>query len=140
MTAQEVNNAVMAVIIIIGALFLGIVWLMRKAKSLFYRTSRYVLLVCTVIGLLAGIPMSLLGVWQPDVDSSNSTTSIDSKKPELKRYQYILCTDGSPQHYTDEQMKDPSTGFVDGSKDYCKERGHGKMLQLTNSLDEAKEE
>ncbi len=138
MTPREANNSVLAVILIIGALFLGTVWLMRKAKSLSYRTSRYVLLVCTVTGLLVGIPMSLLGVWQPDVDSSNSAATIDEKKPELKRYQYMLCSDGSYRMYTDEQMKTPGVGFTDESQDSCEENEHGKMLQLTNSLEEAK--
>lgn len=137
-TPQQANSSVLVVILIIGALFLGIVWLMRKAKSLFYRTSRYVLLVCTVIGLLAGVPMSLLGVWQPDVDSSNSAATIDEKKPELKRYQYMLCSDGSYRMYTDEQMKTPGVGFTDESQDSCEENEQGKMLQLTNSLEEAK--
>ena len=138
MTPREANNSVLAVILIIGALFLGTVWLMRKAKSLSYRTSRYVLLVCTVTGLLVGIPMSLLGVWQPDVDSSNSAATIDEKKPELKRYQYMLCSDGSYRMYTDEQMKTPGVGFTDESQDSCEENEQGKMLQLTNSLEEAK--
>lgn len=137
-TPQQANNSVLAVILIVGALFLVTVWLMRKAKSLFYRTSRYVLLVCTVIGLLAGIPMSLLGVWQPDVDSSNSAATIDEKKPKLERYQYMLCSDGSYRMYTDEQMKTPGVGFTDESQDNCEENEQGKMLQLTNSLEEAK--
>ena len=138
MTPREANNSVLAVILIIGALFLGTVWLMRKAKSLSYRTSRYVLLVCTVIGLLAGVPMSLLGVWQPDVSPSDSATSINEKKPALKRYQYMLCTDGSYRMYTDEQMKDPNTGFTSESEDYCKKNKQGKMLRLTNSPEDAK--
>lgn len=137
-TPQQANNSVLVVILIIGALFLGTVWLMRKAKSLFYRTSRYVLLICTIIGLLAGVPMSLLGVWQPDVDSSSLATSVDKKEPELKRYQYMLCTDGSYRGYTDEQMKDPDTGLTSESEDYCKKNGQGKILRLTNSLEEAK--
>lgn len=138
-TPRQANNSVLAVILIIGTLFLGIVWLMRKAKSLSYRTSRYVLLVCTVIGLLIGVPASLLGVWKPESGSSanNSTTTIKEKESTVKRYQYMVCTDLSYRHYTDEQMKNPNVGFTDGGKDYCAENGQGKMLKLVETRSEA---
>lgn len=78
MTARDANNAVLAVILIVGVIFLGVVWLLRKRKSLFIRTSRMVLLVCTIIGLLVGVPASLLGVWQPEY--SVDTPAVDTQQ------------------------------------------------------------
>lgn len=66
LTARNINNLVLTIIIIIAAVFFLTVWLLRKHKSLFVRTSWIVLLVCTCMGLLVGVPMSLMGKWEPE--------------------------------------------------------------------------
>ena len=45
----------------------------------------------------------------------------------------MLCSDGSSRYYTDEQFKDPSTGFTSKSEDYCKKNGQGEKLQLSDT-------
>lgn len=68
------------------------------------------------------------------------TTSTVSKPPTNKvvvegtrKYQYMLCSDGSYRYYTDEQFKDPQTGFTSKSKDNCKHNNQGHKVSLTNS-------
>ena len=50
-----------------------------------------------------------------------------------RKYQYMMCSDGSSRYYTDEQFKDPNTGFTSKSVDYCKENGQGKMVKLSDT-------
>lgn len=50
-----------------------------------------------------------------------------------RKYQYMMCSDGSSRYYTDEQFKDPNTGFTSKSADYCKENGQGKMVKLSDT-------
>lgn len=50
-----------------------------------------------------------------------------------KKYQYMLCSDGSSRYYTNEQFKDPNTGFTYKSEDYCKANNQGVKLSLTNT-------
>ena len=50
-----------------------------------------------------------------------------------KKYQYMMCSDGGYRYYTDEQFKDPNTGFTSKSVDYCKENGQGKMVKLSDT-------
>lgn len=50
-----------------------------------------------------------------------------------KKYQYMMCSDGRYRYYTDEQFKDPNTGFTSKSIDYCKENGQGKMVKLSDT-------
>lgn len=37
-----------------------------------------------------------------------------------RKYQYMLCSNGSYRYYNDEQFKDPNTGFTSKSEDNCK--------------------
>ena len=50
-----------------------------------------------------------------------------------KKYQYMVCSDGSFRYYTDEQFKDPQTGFTSKSEDYCKENNQGYKVSLSDS-------
>ena len=52
-----------------------------------------------------------------------------------RKYQYMLCSDGSSRYYTDEQFKDENTGFTSKSDDYCKENGQGEKTALADSAD-----
>lgn len=68
------------------------------------------------------------------------TTSTISKPPVDRvvangtiKYQYMLCSDGSSRYYTDEQFKDPNTGFTSKSEDYCKANNQGHKVSLSNS-------
>jgi hypothetical protein len=49
-----------------------------------------------------------------------------------KKYQYMICSDGSYRYYTDEQFSDPSTGFTSKSEDGCKENRQGIKVRLSN--------
>lgn len=136
MTARGANNLVLAIILTIAAIFFAVVWLLRRSKVLFIRTSRAVLFVCTCLGLFIGVPISIAGVWEPE-DTSNDQVKQTAGTKKIKRYQYMVCTDLSYRHYTDEQMKNPNVGFIDGGKDYCLEDGKSKMLKLVESRSEA---
>lgn len=50
-----------------------------------------------------------------------------------RKYQYMLCSNGSYRYFTDTEFKDPSTGFTSRSKDYCKLNNHGVKLKLADS-------
>lgn len=76
--------------------------------------------------------------WQPI--QQKEVTSRVTEKPANKvvangtrKYQYMLCSDGSYRYYTDEQFKDADTGFTSKSDDYCKENNQGVKLKLADS-------
>ncbi len=52
-----------------------------------------------------------------------------------KKYQYMMCSDGRYRYYTDEQFKDPNTGFTSKSEDNCKANNQGTMVKLADSPD-----
>lgn len=84
---------------------------------------------------------SLFGVlfrWEPQNQSEKS--SVVTKKPVdkvvvrgTKKYQYMLCSDGSYRYYTDEQFKDSNTGFTSKSADTCAENNQGYKVGLADS-------
>lgn len=51
-----------------------------------------------------------------------------------RKYQYMICSDGSYRFYEDDQFKDPNTGFTSKSEDFCKENGQGEMIRLSGTL------
>lgn len=76
--------------------------------------------------------------WQPiqqkEVDSIVTEKPINKVVANgTKKYQYMLCSDGSYRYYTDEQFKDPQTGFTSKSEDHCKKNGQGEMIQLSDT-------
>jgi len=54
-----------------------------------------------------------------------------------RKYQYMMCSDGRYRYFTDEQFKDPNTGFTSKSNDYCKENNQGVKVNLADSPDGA---
>lgn len=50
-----------------------------------------------------------------------------------KKYQYMYCSNGTYQYFTDEQFKDPNTGFTHKSKDLCAENNDGTMTYLADA-------
>ena len=44
-----------------------------------------------------------------------------------------MCSDGSSRYYTNEQFKDPNTGFTSKSEDYCEKNKQGKMIGLSDT-------
>lgn len=50
-----------------------------------------------------------------------------------KKYQYMLCSDGSYRYYSDEEFKEPQNGFTSKSADSCKESNHGNKVSLANT-------
>lgn len=76
--------------------------------------------------------------WQPiqqkEVDSRVTEKPVNKVVVNgTKKYQYMLCSDGSYRYYTDEQFKDPQTGFTSKSEDYCKENNQGHKVGLSDS-------
>lgn len=52
-----------------------------------------------------------------------------------RKYQYMLCSDGRYRYFTDEQFKDPNTGFTSKSEDDCKKNNQGTKVKLADSPD-----
>jgi hypothetical protein len=48
-----------------------------------------------------------------------------------KRYQYMLCSDGSSRYYTDADFKNKNIGFTSKSADFCAENGQGRKVGLS---------
>ena len=87
---------------------------------------------------------SLQSIWARLFDlqpiQQKEKSSKITKKPVNKvvangtrKYQYMLCSDGSYRHYTDEQFKDADVGFTSKDQDYCAENNQGDKLSLTNT-------
>lgn len=51
-----------------------------------------------------------------------------------KRYQYMLCSDGSYRYFNDDQFKDPNTGFTSKSEDHCAKNGNGAKVSLVDNM------
>ena len=50
-----------------------------------------------------------------------------------KKYQYMYCSNGSYQSYTNAQFNNPNTGFTHKSPDYCAQNNQGTETQLANA-------
>jgi len=50
-----------------------------------------------------------------------------------KKYQYMYCSDGGYRYYTDDQFKNPNTGFTHKSPDYCAQNKEGSETQLAGA-------
>lgn len=67
---------------------------------------------------------------------SSNMTKVPTKEiinQGTKKYQYMHCSNGSYRFYTDNQFKDPNTGFTHKSKDYCAENNEGAMAYLADT-------
>lgn len=51
----------------------------------------------------------------------------------IRKWQYMMCSDGSYMHYTDKQFKDKDTGYTSKSADNCKKNNHGVKIGLADS-------
>ena len=76
--------------------------------------------------------------WQPIQQKEVSSTITEKPVDNIvangtRKYQYMLCSDGSYRYYTDEQFKDENTGFTSKSEDYCKENNQGHKISLSDS-------
>ena len=49
-----------------------------------------------------------------------------------KKYQYMHCSDGTYKYYSNDQFKEPLTGFTHSSPDACAEKGNGHMTALSD--------
>ena len=54
-------------------------------------------------------------------------------KRGTRRWQYMLCSDGSYRYFTDEQFQDKNIGFTHSSKDFCAENGQGNVVGLADN-------
>lgn len=70
------------------------------------------------------------------VETENVITSKPKDKIVLKgtrKWQYMMCSDGSYRYFTDEQFKASHIGFTSKSPDYCAENKQGKKISLADS-------
>lgn len=49
-----------------------------------------------------------------------------------RKWQYMICSDGSYRYYDDEQFANPDTGFTHASEDFCAKNGQGTMVSLAD--------
>ena len=84
---------------------------------------------------------SIIGSWFKLTAYKTESSSEVVKKPTkkivakgTKRWQYMVCSDGSYRYFTDEQFKDPKTGFTSKSNDYCAENNQGSKVGLVDSM------
>ncbi len=52
-----------------------------------------------------------------------------------RKFQYMICSDGSYRYYTDEEFKSAYTGFTSKSNDFCKENNQGEKIKLADTPD-----
>lgn len=87
---------------------------------------------------------SLQSIWGRLLDlnplQQKETTSTISEEPVnritangTRKYQYMLCSDGSYRYYSDEEFKDDKVGFTSKSQDDCAANNNGHKVSLTNS-------
>lgn len=50
-----------------------------------------------------------------------------------RKWQYMMCSNGSYRYYTDEQFKDSRTGFTNKSPDECAKNNQGNKISLADS-------
>ncbi len=50
-----------------------------------------------------------------------------------RKWQYMMCSDGGYRYYSDEEFKNPYTGFTNSSPDHCESNGQGKKISLADS-------
>lgn len=50
-----------------------------------------------------------------------------------RKWQYMVCSDGSWRYYTDEQFKDKNVGFTHASEDSCAKNGQGVAVALADT-------
>lgn len=54
-------------------------------------------------------------------------------KRGTRRWQYMICSDGSYRYFTDEQFQDKNIGFTHSSKDFCAENSQGNAVGLADN-------
>lgn len=50
-----------------------------------------------------------------------------------RKWQYMMCSNGSYRYFTDEQFKSKFTGFTNSSPDYCEQNNQGKKIGLADT-------
>ena len=50
-----------------------------------------------------------------------------------RKWQYMICSDGSWRYFTDEQFQDPNIGFTHSSEDFCAKNNQGTMVALADN-------
>jgi hypothetical protein len=89
---------------------------------------------------------SLQSIWgrlfgfEPIQQKTVSEKIVDMPTSKLiangtKKYQYMMCSDGRYRYFTDEQFKEPNTGFTSKSEDNCKANNQGTKVKLADSPD-----
>lgn len=67
--------------------------------------------------------------------SSRTETEVEDKivLKGTRKWQYMMCSNGTYRYYTDEEFKQPDVGFTSKSPDYCAENKQGNKLNLADS-------
>lgn len=69
---KDISNRLFVIVLLLAFSLSTVVFLLWKRKSLFWRTARNTLLVCTLCGLLVGIPLSSVSEWGAFTDKLQS--------------------------------------------------------------------
>lgn len=51
-----------------------------------------------------------------------------------RKWQYMMCSDGTYRYFTNKQFMDKNTGFTSKSPDYCAKNHQGKKVRLADSI------
>jgi len=50
-----------------------------------------------------------------------------------KKFQFMWCSNGAYRYYSNEEFKNPNTGFTHQSPDFCSQNGQGQMTGLADT-------
>lgn len=50
-----------------------------------------------------------------------------------RKWQYMMCSDGGYRYFSDEEFKNPNTGFTNSSPDHCEINKQGKKVSLADT-------
>jgi hypothetical protein len=82
-----------------------------------------------IIGKSSGLDYSMHAL--PTETTQTPTNKIVANG--TKKYQYMWCSSGAYRYYTNDQFKNPNTGFTHKSPDYCAQNGEGHMTELSDT-------
>src|SRR5690606_26075112 len=78
------------------------------------------------------------GAWfssEKSLESDEITTTAQEEviARGTKKYQYMICSDGTYRYFTDAEFKNENTGFTSKSEDHCSKNNNGFKLRLSET-------
>lgn len=76
---------------------------------------------------------------EPSSEPERTRTSDNDEvaQEDAKRWQYMLCSNGTYRYYTDEQFKDPQIGFTEEGEDACANSSNGTKTGFSDKPPES---